>query len=262
MLALVRNLTPLNIVILGFIIAEISPPLRQWVGFFDTWDKRVFEYTAPWTPSMILRGYLVSAFFPIFPWLSFPLFGFALGKVCFNRENGHHAKEVFLLGLVLLTLGIASILAAKFFRLSPIASFYLSNWTVAYTKYPATNTYLLLSLGLICITFSILVKFLDTDCNKKILSNVAIKFLTRYSKFSLSVYVIHHLAHVEPLRLFGYLKSGNESAYWGSLVPFSTALSIGAAFSLLFYLVLVAWDERGQGKYSLEWCLSKLLKDG
>jgi hypothetical protein len=56
------------------------------------------------------------------------------------------------------------------------------------------------------------------------------------SRHSLSVYILHHVAHIWPLWLVGFMMTGDPQAFWQVAIPASTAIAWAVAF-----LLLVAW---------------------
>jgi hypothetical protein len=84
-------------------------------------------------------------------------------------------------------------------------------------------------------------------------------FFQRYSRYSLTTYVVHHAVHIWPIALLGMIRWDDRWAYYANAVSLPVALGLAVAFVILFYILLVRWD-RSKGKYSLEWILRRLAR--
>ncbi len=70
-------------------------------------------------------------------------------------------------------------------------------------------------------------------------------FLRRYSRFSLTTYMVHHAAHVWPLLLLAAWRGKHEPWwYYGEAVSTPVALVLALLFIVGFYRVLVALERR------------------
>jgi uncharacterized membrane protein len=92
-LAFARHLPPGILVLLAAVILILSPPLRATTDYADYWIDQSYE--ADFTLQDVLRGFFVNAYFPVFPWLFFPLVGFSIGDIAYPRPGPHvrHAES-------------------------------------------------------------------------------------------------------------------------------------------------------------------------
>ncbi|MEZ4750855.1 MAG: heparan-alpha-glucosaminide N-acetyltransferase domain-containing protein [Bdellovibrionota bacterium] len=106
-LALARRLPSSAIFLLLLLVVVAAPFLRQYADFYSYWRNESFEYAARWDGVHDLIGFFVTGFFPIFPWLSFPLAGYLVARCLFSsEEKGRKWSRVLLfVGLALLVVG-------------------------------------------------------------------------------------------------------------------------------------------------------------
>lgn len=255
-IALLRHWRGKYLLLLSAAIFLFTPFLREHVGFLYAWNPEVDEYIAPWSPVEILKGFLVNGFFPVFPWISFSLAGFGLGKWLQEKEiTTRRLSLIGGVGIFFLASGAALALLAQSFVVGGWLSLLVTPWTIGYSKYPTLPSYILMASGLFCIAFSALFVWLDRGISKNI---PVAPVLELFSKHSLTVYVAHHLLHVWPLALVGWILQDNRDAFYADVISFYPALGLGFLCFLLFIPVLKAWSSRG-GRWSLEWILAKVV---
>ncbi len=252
------NLIWMSLIIFSIII--FSPILREILGYNQYWDFSTSEFTYALTFKDIFLGWLISGYFPIFPWIIFPLAGYATGRAVLGanatEEKEKHAWNFGLLGVLLAFVGALGVF------LNPLTD------TDAYLSpilfYPASTTYLLIMLGITMIAFTGLWLLLDA----KETSTARAKWtrgrfalpIQRYSRYSLSTYLIHHTLHLYPLYLAGWITAKDRWYYYTDAMPIWVALVLWLIFVVAFYYVLKLWDKVG-GRYSFEWMLAKLVKE-
>jgi uncharacterized membrane protein len=232
----------------------ISPLLRIWSEYPNYWDVWG-EYVNPFNLKGVLLGFIANGYFPLLPWLLFPLVGYLVAKSCFGRVNHRVPKSVPLSGLLLIVLAVAGVIGSEFYAGNVI---WLEGYLSPYTFYPASTTFLLLALGLILLLFWALYSYFD---QRNTGEGRFIIFCRRYSRYALSAYVIHHAVHVWPLLIAANMAGKRDHwFYYGEVMPTWASLSLAAVFTVLFYLIIIIWDKYN-GKYSLEWLLTRLVGD-
>jgi uncharacterized membrane protein len=87
-----REWSPQKLVGLAILVLLISPPLRTATGYASHW--RGEEYIYRFTMRDLVLGFLLQGYFPLLPWVVFPLVGFATGKRCWGDESGVAACSV------------------------------------------------------------------------------------------------------------------------------------------------------------------------
>ena len=87
----------------------------------------------------------------------------------------------------------------------------------------------------------------------------AMTFLRRYSRFSLTTYMVHHAVHVWTLLLLAAWKGKREPWwYYGEAVSTPLALTLALLFIAGFYGVLLVWERRR--RYGFDGALRWLIE--
>jgi uncharacterized membrane protein len=245
-----RRLPPRALAATACLVAALGPPLRALSDYAAHWPTG-HRYLYSFTLRDVAWGFVANGYFPLFPWLVFPLAGFLFGGVFLPDEPGSRAlrRALPVAGLAFVSLSLAGSWASE--RVTGLWLWYASPSRF----YPATTTFILKALGVILCAFWGLHVWLDRSSVPR---PPLLSFLRRYSRFSLTTYVVHHAVHLWPLLLAAYLQGWTDPwHYYAAAMPTGAALALAGLFVLLFYPVLVAWDRRG-GRYSFEWLLQKL----
>jgi uncharacterized membrane protein len=252
-LIVVRNWRPATLAAICIVILLVTPPLRDLSHYQSYWVDEVFQYD--FTLSDVVLGFLLNGYFPLLPWLIYPLAGFALGQFFDSEDDEEPSLPTFVP-----VLGTAMIAIAL---LGVVLNAYVPAWAARYYAnffpdefYPATTVFVLLSLGgtMICLWLTNLL----FDLNERVTgSGAVLSFFRRYSYFALTAYVVHLALHAWPMWIAAIWQQKTSTLFYsGRLVSTSTALLLALGFIILFYGFLV-WLERHR-KYSLEyfmrWC--------
>ena len=239
LLVLLRERSPATLLLMAMLIIAISPPLRRATHYAADWRTYwgLSEYEPHLTFLDALRGFVANGYFPLFPWLAFPLVGFSVGKLFLPM--GTQSKKEFPLGWLagagaaLIILGFVGQRLAQVASSSPWRG-YASDWSF----YPLSTTQLIASLGAIVLTFSLLRLTVDRPDKARAIS----PFFVRYSRFSLAIYVIHHAIHAWPIRFAGWQAHGDQWYYYGDVVSPMTAWLLTVVFVVVSYPLLGIWD--------------------
>jgi hypothetical protein len=242
-----RKLPAWVLVGLAVVVLLVSPPLRDISGYELHWVHG--EYTYRFTMRDVFLGFLLHGYFPLLPWVVFPILGYAVGTHFFsNDEPGEGATGWGLpvIGLVLAVLaGVGAIVSQG---VSGLVRWYADGLTF----YPASTTFVVGEVGLIVLGMWLLVRWLDRGIG--VAKGAVLPFFERYSRYSLSAYVVHHAVHVWPIVLMAVLE-GRRDVWWyyADTVSTPVALFLAAVFVAVFYIVLVIWDRKSW--YGLETAL-------
>ena len=245
-----RRLSPGALLLTALLVVALSPPLRIVSDYAAHWPTGE-QYRYAFTLSDVAWGFVANGYFPLFPWLVFPLAGFLAARVLLPDAPGSAAlrRSLPVVGLALIAISMTAAGAGS--RLDGLWRWYAS----PVRFYPATTTFILKVLGLILCSFWALHRWLDRRTGAEL---PLMGFLSRYSRYSLTTYIVHHAVLLWPLLLAAYLQGLPDPWHYQAAVATTrTALALAASFVLLFSAVLVAWDRRG-GRYSFEWLLRKL----
>jgi uncharacterized membrane protein len=241
-----RSWSPRALVGLAILVLLVSPPLQTVSGYASHW--RAGEYVYRFTMRDVALGFLLQGYFPLLPWLFFPLAGFATGKRYWGDPPGDRLRGWGLpatgLGLVGLA-ALGSLLGARLPRA-------VRGYSSRLTFYPASTTYVLGALGVTLLGLWLLNRAVDRD--KVSPGGALLSFFRRYSRFSLTTYVVHHAVHVWPLLLVAAWTGKREPWwYYGEAMSTPLALLLALLFIAGFYGVLVHWERRWA--YSFEGAL-------
>jgi uncharacterized membrane protein len=141
-LAVARKLPPPVLVVMCVAVLPASPPLRVVGGYASYWDDAVYSYD--FTIRDILFGFVANGYFPVFPWIIFPIAGFICGDALSRRRDpsaSHPQAAAVGLGLVAIA-GLALAVGSQLPHL--ITLHYAGEWT----EFPASTGYVLATLGI------------------------------------------------------------------------------------------------------------------
>ena len=265
-LFLLRKAPLWTLVFLAFLAVFITPFLRELSGYSNYWGSlqdaagttQVFpgflldpvaEYRMNFVFTDVAKGLFINGYFPVFPWIAFPLIGYFVGKIDLTGEPiGRFDGKVGILGLVSITLGFCGL----FYAVSLGYHDPTTKHIAPFSFYPASTTLLLVQMGICFVFFYICRKLFDKDRQE----NFFIRYCRLFSKYSLTIYVVHYLLLLWPLWLAGFL-AGDLQKYYNNALSAPQALGTSVILLILFYYLLSWWNQK-QGKYSFEWFLAKL----
>ncbi len=231
-----RKLPTSALVAICLLVYAVSPPLRVLSDYSEYWTNSYFE--CDMTLTDITLGFFVNGFFPIFPWIIYPITGFALATQLFpetKRAPGTLAR-MQLVGLGLIAFSLA-LLFAKSYTSTAVQSVWLTGWTM----FPASATYVPGTLGFAITAFTFLHRWIDSSpvWSKGVIAKVASTFSTH----SFTVYILHHVVHLWPLWVYAVYTGKDATEYWQKAMTAGQAWPLAFGFLLACYFVLV-WMER------------------
>jgi len=241
-LYLLRKWPTGKLVILALFIMVISPPLRTWTHYSSHWKGGWYYYA--FTMSDVLLGFLLHGFFPILPWLVFPVIGFATGKYLISDDNGNVNAGKPILGIGLSFACLAGLLICSA-NLVPAS---LKGYFGATHFYPATTSFVATMVGLGCLGLWLLNRRID---NTAFSQGVMGSFFRRYSSFALTTYLVHFALMLWPMYLIAALQQQDDPrCYLYKVVSPPIGLLLAVLFIALFYRILIPWEKNR--KYSFE----------
>ncbi len=245
LLALARKLPLPVLALICLLVLLFSPPLRVMSDYWAYWKDDAYEYD--FTFRDVAFGFLANGYFPVFPWVIFPIIGFLCGEVLFASERPP-AQELTWLGAVgvgLLALAGIGIVAASLLP-SIVADYYASG----VSEFPASTEYLFATLGFVFVSLVLLHLFVD--CGRRVTGTGRIvTMVRRYSTFSLTIYVLHHMVILWPLWAYAVLTGHDDPTfYWRRAMTTPTALGLCALFMVVCHFILI-WSEKHKG-FTLE----------
>ena len=247
-----RKLSTKALLSITIIVAVISPAIRQFTDYHSYWNKWG-EYVTTFKMTEVLMGFFTNGYFPLFPWIVFPLLGYVVGRACFGSKELRLPGMLLPAGSILVVVSLVMIYISSSANLPAVAAWYIS----PFTFYPASTSFLLLAIGINILLFVLFYRLFDLK-ERSFEHNPFLLFCNRYSRYALTAYVVHHALFLWWLIAYNYYKG--ELFRWtlyGYIMPTAQAMLVVLVFIILFYLLIVAWDKRG-GRYSLEWWLKRL----
>ncbi|MBL6965016.1 MAG: DUF1624 domain-containing protein [Anaerolineales bacterium] len=243
---LFRNLSPRWIFTTIIFVLLVSPWLRSTSGYAAHWQGS--EYLYDFTVRDVVMGFLLEGYFPLLPWISFSLLGLAFGKYySSSTDNGQFTGWALpAAGLILIGYALTGGL------LLPSGNSFWEAYLGEITFYPASTTFVIAAMGIVILAFWGLYRHFDSG--QKPRDGLALPFWRRYSRFSLTVYIVHHAVHVWPLYLLAIWEGRNDIWwYYGDAISTPVALLLAVIFIVLFYGSLIFWEKKR--KYSFEGAL-------
>ena len=233
-LSVVRHLpSPVPLLIVGM-LAAFAPVLRATVDYTAYWQTYHFDYD--FTLSDVVIGYLVAGYFPVFPWLLYPLVGFLVGKAFFTNQQPSATPSWLRLMRwgALLGVATAATLLLTFLQTNVVSE----SWRPpGWTMFPASPIYLLGTLAAGFLLLGTLRALVDTpspaaaDARPRlVLPTACSELFQRISRHSLSIYLLHHVVHLWPLWVYGFATDGNPTAHWQELMPSWASALLGVLF--------------------------------
>lgn len=263
---LLRGLPPAAFLGLAAALVLAAPPLRSHSGYVAQWGGSldpvpgisgllpgilvdpVDEYAGGGGLRSILTGFFLNGYFPVLPWMAFSLSGYGLGRL---QQKADFSRRFDLAlgaaGLVGLAAGAAlALLGSAGPGLRAVDSY-----VAPLSFYPDSFPMFLFQLGLTLATFALLRRLCDRSPRETGLR----RYLRRLSRYSLTIYVLHHILIFWPLWIMGWA-AGSRTMFYEHLCSPLAAFIAGAAFLGSLAVLLERWD-RARGRWSLEWILAR-----
>lgn len=233
LLAFARHLPIPVLILICVMVLLLSPPLRI-VGDYNAYWQEEASYSYDFTVRDIAFGFIANGFFPLLPWVIFPLAGYIVGVAVFENGSRSALGWIFLTGIGLMTLAPVSILIGA--KTLPLIGKHYAN---GFTMFPASTEYVAGMLGLSMAAFVLLFCLIDRrSCSTD--TGLFLKFLQRFGAYSLTIYILHHIVHLWPLWLYG-IWNGQDSPtyYWRRAMSTSAAIALALLFIVLCYFVVI-----------------------
>jgi uncharacterized membrane protein len=220
---------PDAVVLLAATLAiAVAPAMRVMVGYTAYWTQGYFDYE--FTLADVALGWLVTGYFPVFPWLAYPLAGYALGP-----RAAAVGRDSPLIGIGLVATAAGLVLAWP-----SLPAAVTGGAPEAWTMFPASTAYVLGTLGGVMLALAALQGLLDGPAPR---CRGLVAWTTPLSRHSLTLYLAHHALHVWPLWVVGMATTGDPTALWQVAMPVGWALALAAAF-LGAAAVVCRWADR------------------
>jgi hypothetical protein len=208
----------------------------------------VNDYSSAWNFIIIIKGFFLSGYFPLLPWVIFPIAGLILGRRIVQGKMYNDLPVFMIIGAVLLFIGFALAYAARTKPPDSVVSAIVS----PICFYPDSFSLINIQAGMSIFVFCILYFFYDVRKKDKERFSPLSRLYVRTSNFSLSFYFLHYMMLGWPVAII-YLFSGKY--HYGDMMGANEALLCGAAAVIILEVLIYFW-EKADSKYSLEWILA------
>lgn len=236
-----RRVPSLVIVVACLLMFGLSPLLRTLADYPSFWTDGDFD--PDFTFSDTLLGWLVTGYFPLSPWLIYPLAGFLLGGLLYDRPEVEQRpwQQLAILGAVLVACGL---LALQFRAGLPAAlgTHFFTGWTM----FPPSSEYLLTTIGTGLLTISLGHRWIDLNSAVP-KASWWLTIATTFSRHSLTIYLLHHLVHIWPLWIYGAYAGSEPTEFWRVAMPVTVAVPLAGLSLILSYFFLRWLDLTGRG---------------
>jgi uncharacterized membrane protein len=263
-----RFLPSWSLVVLSGAIAVLTPVIRsafniaaEWGGGFEPtpfisnylpglFIDPVSDYVSVWNLEKIIKGFFLSGYFPVLPWVMFPITGLVLGRRIIQGKLRRDLPVLLLTGFLLLCLGVGLGLAG---RARPDISV-VNHLVSPLCFYPDSFSMINVQAGMSLIVFSIMYFFCDVRKRDKSKMGIWARLFTRTSNFSLTFYFLHYMLLGWPLLII-YLFTGRY--LYEDMMGAVPALFCGVGAVAILEFLIYFW-EKADSKYSLEAILGAL----
>jgi uncharacterized membrane protein len=226
---------PLSISLLMAVMAlVVSPFLRALAEYQTYWELGYFD--PDMTLSDLVIGFLATGYFPFCPWIAYSLAGFIMASLLFREVDAADPDDVPLSPWRVVLAGgglmLTSLLLLKIHSYLPpqLSKHVLTGWTM----FPPTIEYVLGTIGMSLVLFGLAHHWVDRN-PQAIQQPRWLDVAKTFSRYSLTIYVLHHIVHIWPLWIYGLAMGQEATYYWQKAMPTSAALVLASVFLAVCY---------------------------
>jgi uncharacterized membrane protein len=250
LLTVTRHLPSQVLTVIAIASLLASPVLREIVDYAAYWKNDYFD--PDMTLADVIIGSLVTGYFPIFPWIVFPLAGFQAGAIVFadsgNSSDSQPSPWLIVMTGTILFAASMMLLGIRPYLPTTLSQKVLGGWNM----YPPAMEYVTCTLGLALVLLGLM--HLYVDLNPAVVRyQYALQVPKAFSRYSFTIYILHHIVHVWPL--WGYaMATGQEPTdLWMNAMPLTASIPLAVLFLFCVYgLVRVFGNDRN---YGIEACM-------
>jgi uncharacterized membrane protein len=231
------------------IIYLISPMARNLVDWPAYWTEHYYDPDLTLTDTLV--GYLVTGYFPILPWIIYPLIGFVTGTLVFEPAHDDSRAAATLRGGMfagVTLLGIASVAIVVRYLAADLSPVIMPK---AWSMFPPSMEYVAATIGFCLLGFCGLHDRIDRRMPESWWANIR-SLAAVFSRHSLTIYLLHHLVHVWPLWIYGLMMGQEPTEYWGQATTPAVAMALATLF-LAGSLPMVKWFEKSDMRSVEAW---------
>jgi len=237
LLNLVRRLPVAIPITMALLAVAISPALRASADWDAYWTNNYFE--ADLTLPDLVIGFLVTGYFPVFPWIAYTLAGYSMATLLFPHDSESplpSLRPVMLLGATMIGLAMLG-LAVRGYVPAVVSKHILTGWRM----YPPSLEYISTTIGGAMLLFALLHHYVDRNEQLSTESRVFLLVKT-FSRYAFTIYLLHHIVHLWPLWIYGMATGNEATAYWQKAMPITLSMPLAVVFLAGCYAVLSRLD--------------------
>ena len=234
-----RRMPSVVLVVICVLVFVISPLTRAMADYPSYWVSGYFECDL--TLSQVLLGFSVTGFFPLLPWIIYPLTGMMTARYVFSADNKAPTTRPAIIGGTLIAAGVLCLIL-RTHAPAAVQKHLLLGWKM----FPATVEYVLCTLGFALLAFALTHRWIDLNPAFPRKGRAA-AIAGTFSRHSLSIYILHHVVHLWPLWIYGVAKGQEATYYWGKALPIQLSIALSVVFIIAAYFLFRWMDRTGRG---------------
>ncbi|HBJ36499.1 MAG TPA: hypothetical protein DDZ51_17455 [Planctomycetaceae bacterium] len=239
-LNIARRLPPALILLFCGAVYAISPLARSIAQWPDYWQNGYFD--PDWTLADVLQGFLVVGYFPVLPWVIFPLTGFVAGTWVFGQTRGQQPGVPAIIRGIRIGAGMIVISTSMVATRTLLPQWFPSDWPATWSMFPPSAEYVLGTLGFGVFSFCGGYLLLDFAAAAERLQTLK-SFAATLSRYSLSAYILHHIVHVWPMWIYAVTTGQETTVYWQQATTIPVAILLACIYFVLSF-ILFRWMEK------------------
>lgn len=224
-----------------FVCGPIARQMADWDAY---WQQGYFDPDLSFTD--VTLGFLATGYFPVLPWLLYPLVGFVVGTDVFGTAKAGGADARALRRGMITGIGLMGVAAAAVALPAMASSDVTAVRSLRWTMFPPSVSYVLGSVGFAYFSFCLAYRLLDERLDPQHLRGLR-ELAATFSRHSLTAYVLHHVVHLYPLWLRGVLAGQETTYYWRQAMSTPMALVLAACFLPCCYQFFRWLDRHDRG---------------
>lgn len=235
-----RHLEPAVLALIAVAVFIAHPFLRESCDFSAYWMDGFFD--PDMTLTDVLLGFFVTGYFPLFPWIIYPIAGFLAADVVFPAAGdagtaSGSTRWLLGLGAALAAIGFLG-LQLRDYASERVRTHFLQGWTM----FPPSVEYVSWALGFTLLSVTLAHRWLD-DSKWLAAKSRLLEFARTLSRHALSIYLLHHIVHLWPLWAYGVATGHEATYYWRQAFADAISVPLAIIFIILCH-ILFSWIDR------------------
>jgi uncharacterized membrane protein len=225
----------------GLVVA-VAPALRVTADYPASWTAGFYDYD--FTFADVALGWLVTGYFPIFPWLAYPLAGYAFAPALLERAgSANRVGQAGSLPSMAVGAGLVASGSLLFLAWPALPVWVTGGAAASWTMFPASTAYVLGTLGGAMLALGLLHPLFDGPAGRYPGLVAGLEaWASPLGRHSLSIYLLHHAVHIWPLWAASLATTGEPTALWQVAMPPAASLALALLF-LALAVPLCRWAD-------------------